>query len=410
MRRSGVATSAALVLLTGALILFIGGGARFAIGLTLKPMQADLSGGRSQIGSAVALFQIVSALAMFAAGRLADRVDLARVLAGGLLVGGVGLGAIFLVDASWQVLVLYGLIFAIGNGVASLIPVGVLVTRRFPDQTGLANAIVLTGMGVGQLVMMASLAAVLDDIGWRQVYLWLGLVHLLAVPLVLFAIAGPAPDTVKKPAGNVAAGVSPQAPATGLSVREAARTRRFWLLLVIYSLCGLEDFFVSTHIVAFAQDRGAGTMAAGSLLALMGLMALAGVLISGALSDRVGPVRATFAAFAIRIVIFAAVLVDQSPWTVAAFALLFGATFLVTAPLTVIFVRDAFGSRNLGALTGMITMVHHIFGGLGAIGGAAAFDAQGSYDTALAWMLVTSVAGALLSLALSRTASTPVPR
>jgi hypothetical protein len=35
-------------------------------------------------------------------------------------------------------LVLYGVIFAIGNGAASVIPVGVMVTRTFPNRTGLA--------------------------------------------------------------------------------------------------------------------------------------------------------------------------------------------------------------------------------------------------------------------------------
>jgi hypothetical protein len=34
--------------------------------------------------------------------------------------------------------------------------------------------------------------------------------------------------------------------------------------------------------------------------------------------------------------------------------LVFGATVLVTAPLTILFVRDAFGTRSLGALAGLI--------------------------------------------------------
>src|SRR5262249_5973116 len=75
-----------------------------------------------------------------------------------------------------------------------------------------------------------------------------------------------------------------------------------------------------------------------------------------------------------------------SPWAVAVFALAFGATFFMTAPLTVLFVRDAFGLRNLGALTGLITMVHHICGGIGAYLGARIFDATGRYDAAF-WIM-----------------------
>ena len=65
-------------------MLFIGGGSRFAVGLTLKPIVDDFGWGRSELGLAVALFQLVSAGAMFAAGHLADRAGPQLVLGGGL--------------------------------------------------------------------------------------------------------------------------------------------------------------------------------------------------------------------------------------------------------------------------------------------------------------------------------------
>jgi predicted MFS family arabinose efflux permease len=87
---------------------------------------------------------------------------------------------------------------------------------------------------------------------------------------------------------------------------------------------------------------------------------------------------------------------------VAIFALVFGATFMVTAPLTVLFVREAFGTRHLGALTGLITMVHQIFGGIGAYGGALIFDATGTYAAAFVVALVLTVVALVLTLALPR--------
>jgi len=42
----------------------------------------------------------------------------------------------------------------------------------------------------------------------------------------------------------------------GLDLREAARTRQFWLLMAVYGICGFDDFFVATHVVAFARGRG----------------------------------------------------------------------------------------------------------------------------------------------------------
>ena len=121
-------------------------------------------------------------------------------------------------------------------------------------------------------------------------------------------------------------------------------------------------------------------------------------------SDRIGPAWVSAVAFAARVGIFGLIAVDQSPLSIAVFALVFGATFLVTAPMTVLFVRDQFGTKHLGALTGLITMVHQIFGGIGAWGGALAFDATGTYDAAFVLMLAVSALALALTLLLRRPA------
>ena len=71
----------------------------------------------------------------------------------------------------------------------------------------------------------------------------------------------------------------------------------------------------------------------------------------------------------------------------------------------VLFVRDSFGTRHLGALTGLITMVHQIFGGIGAWGGALVFDATGSYDAAFVLMLAASIVALGLTPMLRRPTS-----
>ena len=377
----------ALALAACFLLMLIGGGARFAIGLTFKPMVDEFGWSRGELGLAVGLYMVVSAFATFMAGRMADRFSPRALLIGGTVIGGVGIAAMSLVTQPWHALVLYGVVFAIGNGAASLVIVGVIVTRVYPGRAGLANAIAISGMSVGQLVMIALLAAVMMQIGWRAVFVWIGVAHLMLLPL-LIGIPG------QGGAGSARRGELP--------LRDAARSPQFWLLIAIYAICGLDDFFVTTHVAAFAQDRGLSPLIAGNLLALMGLTGLAGVIASGLASDRLGPVWPTAAAFAARIVVFGWIAIDQSPLSIAVFALVFGATFLVTAPLTVVFVRESFGTRNLGALAGFITMTHQIFGGLGAYAGAAIFDATGGYDAAFVVMLASAVVALALTLMLRR--------
>ena len=66
----------------------------------------------------------------------------------------------------------------------------------------------------------------------------------------------------------------------------------------------------------------------------------------------------------------------------------------MTAPLAPIFVARAFGTRNLGALTGTINMVHQMSGGLGAFIGGVVFDRFGDYQWAWVMALILSVIGA----------------
>src|SRR3954469_14793174 len=100
-------TNTALILAAGFLLLFVSGGARFAIGLTLKPMVEEFGWGRSELGDAVGLFQIVSAICMFVSGRLIDRMSLRAVLQGGIAISALGIGLMSLVSAPWHALLLY---------------------------------------------------------------------------------------------------------------------------------------------------------------------------------------------------------------------------------------------------------------------------------------------------------------
>jgi predicted MFS family arabinose efflux permease len=389
-------TPAALAIIAGFLILFIGGGGRFAIGLTLKPMVEELSWGRSEIGVAVAIFQIVTALASFWAGRLADRTPLRLLIGGGLAVCGVSIALMGFTTQPWHAYLLFGVVYAFANGAASIIPVAVMVTRAAPDRAGFANGVVSAGLSVGQLVIVAALAGVLVLVGWRNVFFWLGALHALFLVVIVPMI----PSASAHGKSEAAA-----APRAGMTLRAAMGTRQFWRLCVIYAICGFDDFFVTTHVVAFAQDRGVDTLLAGNLFAFMGLVGLAGVVISGQWGDRAGPIIPTAVSFIVRTASFGLLALDQSPLSVGIFAFVFGFTFLVTAPLTVLFVRENFGVLHLGAIAGLITMIHHIFGGVGAWIGARIFDSTGNYTAAFWTMTICSLVAFILTLSLRRPAT-----
>ena len=86
------------------LIPFVCGGARYAIGLTFKPMVSEFGWQRGELGLAVGAYLIVSAFARYVAGHLADRMSLRLVLAVGVLISALGMGLMSLVGQPWQAL------------------------------------------------------------------------------------------------------------------------------------------------------------------------------------------------------------------------------------------------------------------------------------------------------------------
>lgn len=377
-----------VILATGFVVLFFSGGSRFALALMLKPMTDELGWSRSSVSLAVTCFMVVSALAFPVVGRLVDRYSLRWVLGAGAALTALGIGLMGRVTAPWQVFLVYGLVYAMGHAGTSVPAVGVMVSRWFVRSRGVANSVAVAGNAVGQMVIIALLAASLIRMGWRTSYTVLGAINLaIVVPLVLAAARSRPPQC---PGGGVetADDGQKQLPAEGsVWPNSLLRSRQLWLLGVIYTACGFQDFFVATHVVAFALDREVGTVLAGNVLALMGLMGLVGVLSAGVLADVFGPARPTAVCFLIRIAIFTFIIYFQNTPAIVTFALLYGFTFLITAPLTVVFASNIFGPARLGTVSGIISMVHQVAGGMGALAGAWIFDRWGSYDRAFVLML-----------------------
>ena len=384
-----------LILAAGFAILFFSGGSRFAFGLMLKPMSEDLDVSRSTLSLAVTMFMVVSAIAMPFVGRLVDRWSLRGTIAIGAAIGAAGLALMGQVQHSWQVFLVYGVVYALGNSGTSIAPVVVMVSQWFVERRGVATSVAVSGNAIGQLVIVGALASALVALGWRTSYSVLAIANAaILLPLALLIVRrSPPPDE-----GGLQGAADGDLAPPPMSFRQALASRPFLLLVGIYTICGFQDFFVATHVVAFAQDQGVGDVLAGNLLAWMGVMGLLGVLVAGVMADAFGASRPTLLCFAMRIGIFALILLAQDTPVILAFGLLYGFTFLITAPLTVVFLGNIYGPHRLGTLTGTVSMIHQIMGGLGAFAGGWIFDLTGSYNAAFVLMLALSLAATALTL------------
>ncbi len=381
-----------VILPTGFTVMFLTGGSRFSFGLVLAAMTQDLGWSRSTLSVALTVFMVAGAIGLPVAGLLVDRYSLKWTMAGGAVLASLGIGLMALVQSPWQVFIVYGLIYGLGNAGIASPTVGVMISRWFERGRGMAVSAANSGSSAGSLVIIVLFAAVISSAGWRTAYLWLGAANLFILfPLMLFAVRSRPNNAQSNQEEGDRADPSETQNSSGISTESnmaIVRSRPFLLLAAIYIICGFQDFLVATHVVAFALDQGTGPVLAGNMLALMGAMGFLGVLAAGWMADTVGPGKPTLLCFIMRIGIFALISVYQSTAGIIIFSALYGFTFYITAPLTVIFGGKIFGPARLGTVAGLISSFHMIAGGLGALVGAVIFDQSTGHLSMLAMSAV----------------------
>ena len=122
-----------VVLATTTLVLLASGGVRAAIGVFVKPLEAEFGWSRTALSSAVAVSIALYGLTGPLVGRLADRWGPRWVLTGGVALVGIGTMAGAGVTQFWQFFVVVGLIAAIGSS-ATAAPVAATVATRWFDR------------------------------------------------------------------------------------------------------------------------------------------------------------------------------------------------------------------------------------------------------------------------------------
>lgn len=397
------------VLAASFVILFLNAGARLMIGVMVKPMIADFGWSRSAVSAAVFLNMAVFAVSVIVAGRLYDRFGPKWVIlvSSALFSGGLMLMASM--SSLWQFLLFYGVLSAAGLGGTTTPIFGALVSRWFEKRRGTAISLATAGTSLGQFALVPLFTSMLLGEGWRSTMLWVGLLCLVVNVILVFSVIRGDPRSLGKlPYGHAEEGVGSvsavksvgraQAEPRSLGLREAMRTRSFWLFAVAMLVCGAGDFMLTTHLVPMVTDQGIATSTAVAMLAWFGLLSLGGILLAGPASDLIGNRVPIAGAFGLRVVLFLLVFKYQNLASFWALSLGFGFTFLVTAPLTPTLMGRLYGFGNIGLLSGFITTVHHVGGGFWAYLGGVIYDKSGGYTLAFAILAGASVVALVCTL------------
>jgi MFS family permease len=377
------------VLAASFVIVFLTSGARFSIGVVFKPVMVEFGWDRGFISLAFFLNMTIYALSIIVAGRAYDRYGPKWVIIISNIFLSSGFISLAYIDSSFEFFIFYGILAALGMGGTTVPLFAALTSKWFEKGRGLAVSLGLAGSCIGQFVLVPVLTILVMRYGWRVSYFCLGLTMLVIImALVFWLIKGDPIDLGLQPWGHQNGAVLQAATAqrpTALELRDlglidAMKTYSFWLFLTFMLICGSGDFMVATHLIPMVTDYDIPPATAGNMLAWLGLMSLAGILIAGPVSDKIGTKIPIAVTFLIRFVLFLLFLNDQSTISFYIFACSFGFTFLVTAPLTVILVGRLYGFSHIGLIAGFITTVHHIGGGCWTYAAGEIFDRTGSYS------------------------------
>ncbi|WP_214369244.1 OFA family MFS transporter [Pseudonocardia sp. H11422] len=319
----------------------------------------------------------------------------------------------------WLVVLGYGFVGGIGLGIGYISPVSTLI-KWFPDRPGMATGIAIMGFGGGALIaspwsqsMLQAFGATGDDPnpnGIAQAFLIHGIVYAIFMSMGWLLIRVPADDW--KPAGW-----TPKEQKVGsmissghVSARNAIRTPQFWLLWVV--LCfnvtagiGILERAAPIYVDFFGGSSPAAAVAAAAagFVAILSLANMLGRFIWSSASDIIGRkniYRLYLGAGALLyLTITLTTNANKVLFLLCSMLILsfYGAGF-ATIPA---YLRDLFGTYQVGAIHGRLLTAWSTAGVLGPVIVNAIADARiaqgvegpGRYTPAFMVMIVLLVIG-----------------
>lgn len=379
------------------LVLFVAYGAQYSFGVFFAALLDEFHWSRASLAGAFSLYAFAYCLVGFPAGRLTDTWGPRRVIAAGGLFLGAALAGMALVTRLWQPYVLYGLVAALGMGTA-YVPCNSTVVKWFTRRRGLAVGIASAGGSVGTFVLPPLAQLLVTAVGWRIAYVVFG----AGVFVVLNAIArvmrrdpeslGLHPDGDPEPPPLVAGA------GAGLALGRAVRTRTFWLLGGTYTATWIPVFIPLVHLVPFTRDLGYPPLVGAWAVSALGAGAVAGRLVMGWVSDRLGRKPTIALCMAMQSLAFLGFVAARDLPLLFTATLAFGYSYGTISTLFPAIVGDFFGREQAGSLVGFLFAIAGSMAAWGPVGAGAIYDATGTYR--LAFLLAAALNGAALGLLL----------
>jgi MFS family permease len=365
-------------------------GFRSVPGVMMNPLHHEFGWSHGVVGLAMSVNMTLFGLTAPFAAALMDRFGVRPVLTVALSMIATGSALSVTMTASWQLVLLWGVLVGTGTGAISMGFVATIATRWFEARRGLVTGVLTAASATGQLIFLPVVAAVTTAHGWRWASLIVAAAALAVVPLVLVFMRNYPQDKGIAPYGATAAAEPAVVPASSFKaafhgLRVGARVPAFWLLAASFAICGMTtNGLIGTHFIPAANDHGMPTTVAAGLLATVGILDVAGTVFSGWLTDRVDPrllLVAYYSGRGISLLLLPSLLSPHAEPSTWVFVIFYGLDWVATVPPTIVLCRNYFGNQT-PVVFGWVFASHQLGAAIAAAGAGWLRDLQGNYDLA----------------------------
>jgi len=370
----------------------------FTFSVFLKPLEAQFGWSREAISKGFALAALTVAICSPKLGQWLDRFAPRRIVLPCIAVFAAAYASLaFLHAYLWQFYATCIVLGAVGNATSQM-GYSRAVSSWFLERRGMALALVMSGSGVGSIVLPFLAQSLVTLSGWRVAYLSLGALALLfGLPLTWRYVV----ERTHEDFGL------PSALQTGLSWQRGVRSAPFWIIVTMLFLSSVSLNGAIAHLVALLTDRGVTARQAALCASVLGGSSLGGRLVVGSLLDHFRGPRVAFVmllASAAGILLLARV-GAFAPGCLA--AALMGLGLGGEADITPYLLTRYFGLKSFSTLYGLTWTFYAVAGGLGPVILGRAFDLTGSYNRLLTLLGFTIAGAAALMLLLPNYPKSP---
>jgi MFS family permease len=292
-----------------------------------------------------------------------------------------------------------------------------LVSHWFNRRRGFALSLMSIGFAVSMAVHPPLSQWLIDTVGWRQAWFWLGAsTWLLMLPPVLFLVhdrpelLGLTPDGDAAPQARDDDASTEASAEQGFTLREALATSTFWILSA--GLFGLSMLVTSLHFfqISILTTQGLDEAVAARIFPISALVMVLVIPLVGRALDRFP----THRVFAFGLAVMVVSLVSAAQVHDLGSALIYAVAFGVNNGCTMTFFSYMwpryFGRKHLGSIQGMGQMIGIFGASLGPLPLGIAFDLLGSYRETLMLLAFYPAACAIAALFLRTPQQIPAPK